>query len=174
MKQLFALFLALLILGAPDSSSVAEESKKTRILFIGNSYTGQIRETLTELIKASPEGASTEMEFITPGGKTLEFHRQKESTVERIKKSNWDFVVLQDQSQTPAVFPDRFSKAAKELDELIDAAEAKNCLLSDLGPSRWRQSEHQTFPDLQIDAEKTERKLPLRCEKLRRHPRSGW
>lgn len=101
------------------------EDGTTRILFIGNSYTGQIKKTVTSLIKASPEGATTELQFISPGGKNLEFHLQNKDTIQQIKQGNWDFVVLQDQSQTPAVFPDRFKSAAVDLDKIIDASGAQ-------------------------------------------------
>ncbi|NNM28048.1 MAG: hypothetical protein HKO57_00880, partial [Akkermansiaceae bacterium] len=85
-----------------------------RILFIGNSYTGQIRNMLTRVVAASPHRA-THLEFVTPGGKTLEFHAHDPPTLARIRNGNWDLVVLQDQSQTPALFPEKFLAAAAVL-----------------------------------------------------------
>ena len=97
------LFTAAVLILAGVSSAPAAEN--TRILFIGNSYTGQVRKAVTALVAASPHGKTTEMEFITPGGKTLEFHLKNEATTSRIAEGDWDFVVLQDQSQTYAVPP---------------------------------------------------------------------
>ena len=85
-----AVFAALLFTFAPNLASAQVSSEKdTRILFIGNSYTGQIRNTVKELIAASSLSASTEIEFITPGGKTLEFHLNNEKTTKRIAEGNW-------------------------------------------------------------------------------------
>lgn len=127
------------------TSADAEDS--TRILFIGNSYTGQIRKAVTDLVKASPKGSSTEIEFIAPGGKTLENHLKNESTLKKIAEGNWDFVVLQDQSQTPAVFPKRFEAAAIKLDKLIDAAGAKTVLYQTWGRRDGDKQNAQHFPD---------------------------
>jgi hypothetical protein len=101
------------------------------------------------LIKASPFGASTEIEFITPGGKTLEFHLGNESTTRRIAEGDWDFVVLQDQSQTPAVFPKRFEAAAIELDKLIDAAGARTVFYQTWGRRDGDKKNAERFPTYQ-------------------------
>lgn len=71
------------------------------ILFIGNSYTGQIRKTVTELFKHQKANAT--LKFITPGGKNLKFHFENKDTQEIIKTGSWDKIILQDQSQTPAL-----------------------------------------------------------------------
>ena len=128
---------------------LSQSDSPKKVLFVGNSYTGQIRKTITNLIKASPEGASTQMEFITPGGKNLEFHLKNESTVRKIREGKWDYVVLQDQSQTPAVFPERFKKAAIGLDKLIDAAGAKTVFYQTWGRRDGDKMNAKLFPDYQ-------------------------
>ena len=141
----------------------------TRILFIGNSYTGQVRNTVTKLIKASPEGASTQMEFITPGGKTLEFHLKTASTVKKIREGNWDFVVLQDQSQTPAVFPKKFEAAAIGLDKVIDASGAKTVFYQTWGRKDGDKKIPKLFPDYQSMQKKLSanyRRAAKRCEAI--------
>lgn len=138
----------LLFLGLACSLAIpvcAEET--TRILFIGNSYTGQIKKTVTQLIAASPEGAKTELEFISPGGKNLQFHLNNEATVNRIAEGNWDFVVLQDQSQTPAVFPKRFKEAATDLDKLIDQSGAQTVFYQTWGRRDGDKANPTLFPD---------------------------
>ena len=85
---------------------MAEE--EVRILFVGNSYTGGIRKAFSKLVAASPEGSAVKIEYISPGGRTLASHLKNPSVTQKITDGKWDFVVLQDQSQTPAVFPDKF------------------------------------------------------------------
>lgn len=143
MHRFTLLFLGLVCtLAIPVS---AEET--TRILFIGNSYTGQIKKTVSQLIAASPEGSKTELEFITPGGKNLQFHLNNEATVKRIAEGKWDFVVLQDQSQTPAVFPNRFKEAANELDKLIDRSGAQTVFYQTWGRRDGDKANPKLFPD---------------------------
>jgi hypothetical protein len=141
--------------------------EETRILFIGNSYTGQIRNAITGLIKASPKGDDTEFEFITPGGKTLQFHLETEATTQRIKDGDWDFVVLQDQSQTPAVFPKKFEDAARDLDKLIDAAGAKTVFYQTWGRRDGDKMNPKLFPDYESMQEKLSKSYgdsARRCE----------
>lgn len=106
-----------------DPSNVAADPPK-RILFIGNSYTGGIRATLTAFVKASPY-RETHLQFVAPGGKNLLFHSEQQSTIEKIRNGKWDIVVLQDQSQTPAVLPDRFFKGSAKLHEIIAKSGAR-------------------------------------------------
>lgn len=87
------------------------------VLFIGNSYTQGIRGTMTELY-AQTDQKSAKLNFVTPGGKTLAFHLENEKTTTLIKSGESEVVVLQDQSQTPAIFPEKFLEAAKGLNEL--------------------------------------------------------
>lgn len=73
-----------------------------KVLFIGNSYTAQ--NNLPELVKqlALAGGDTLIYESITPGGATLEQHASNPATINTILSSNWDFVVLQEQSQRPS------------------------------------------------------------------------
>ena len=41
----------------------------------------------------------------TPGGTSLYAHSQNQTTINKINQQNWDFVVLQDQSQRPSLSP---------------------------------------------------------------------
>ena len=137
------MFRALLITFLFQFSAAAEE---TRILFVGNSYTGQVRKTVSGFIKASPEGSTTHMEFISPGGKNLESHLRNKATTDKIREGKWDYVFLQDQSQTPAVFPKRFESGAKGLDKLIDAAGAKTVFYQTWGRRDGDKMNAELFP----------------------------
>lgn len=116
-----------------------------KILFIGNSYTGGIRGAVAKLIKESPH-TDTELTFINPGGKTLEFHLKNQATIEKIKNGKFDFVVLQDQSQTPAVFPKKFDKAAVELDKIIDQSGAQTVFYQTWGRRDGDKMNKERFP----------------------------
>ena len=92
---------------------------ETSVLFIGNSYSAQIRKTFTQLIKH--EKRPLHVEFKVSGGWTLTKHLQDTKTTELIKSRQWTYVVLQEQSQTPAYRYSQvsFFKSSKELAKLI-------------------------------------------------------
>jgi len=68
------------------SVAVKTESKALKVLFIGNSYTGGIRDTLNNLIGASPYSEST-LEYAVKGGWTLKQHLNDENTKSKIKSA---------------------------------------------------------------------------------------
>lgn len=74
-----------------------------RVLFIGNSYTSvnDLPGTLQALADASGAQPRLIVESITAGGARLKTHWDDGAAVERIRSAEWDFVVLQEQSQTP-------------------------------------------------------------------------
>jgi hypothetical protein len=116
MKSIGITLFLILILAAPAAE---------KILFIGNSYTGGIRKTVTELFKQ--EKADVEIHYINPGGKNLKYHVANKNTLEKIKSAEWDKIVLQDQSQTPAL-PDYnkiFHEAADEFTKLFNGMKKK-------------------------------------------------
>jgi hypothetical protein len=73
-----------------------------RVLFIGNSYTevNNLPEVIRKL--ASAGGDSLYCQVNLPGGQTLEQHSTNSVTLNYIAQGNWDFVVLQEQSQRPS------------------------------------------------------------------------
>jgi hypothetical protein len=123
-------------------------NRPNRILFIGNSYTSGIRGTFSQMVAVSPF-ADCELAFISPGGKTLAFHLDSEVTMQRIREGEWDFVVLQDQSQTPAVSPDNFHDAAKKIDRIIDKAGAQTVFYETWGRRDGDKRFIERFPDFE-------------------------
>jgi len=95
------------------------------VLFIGNSYTGGIKGTVADLLKN--QKSSTKVEFISPGGKNLMFHVKNPKTVAKIKNGDWDKIVLQDQSQTPALpgYNKIFHEATAEFAKLFKTLKKK-------------------------------------------------
>ncbi len=96
-----------------------------RVLFLGNSYT--YVNNLPQLIAdvAASNGDSLIHDSNTPGGYTLQGHSTNTTSLNKIMQGNWDFVIMQEQSQRPSfplsqvqsdVFP-----YAQYLDSVINA-----------------------------------------------------
>lgn len=94
-----ALTFALLVCLLPATSRA-----QTRVLFIGNSYTytndlpGMFDALATSL------GEDVETAMSAPGGYTFNLHTQNTTTLNYLAQGDWDYVVLQEQSQLPS-FP---------------------------------------------------------------------
>lgn len=79
-------------------------AQEKRALFLGNSYTNYNGlPQLTSNLAASA-GEPLIVDSNTPGGYTLEGHSTNATSLQKIEEGNWDFVVLQEQSQRPS-FP---------------------------------------------------------------------
>lgn len=94
------------------------------VLFLGNSYTSV--NNLPLLLKniALSTSDTVNIDSFTPGGYTLQGHSTNSQSLNKINSGNWDFVVLQEQSQLPS-FPDSQVMAetlpyARFLDSLIN------------------------------------------------------
>ena len=76
------------------------------VLFLGNSYTfyNQMPNMVSEI--ATSMGDTVVAESNTPGGWKLEQHAQAgSSSLQKITEKQWDFVVIQGQSQEPSFPP---------------------------------------------------------------------
>jgi hypothetical protein len=82
----------------------AEAQVLKRALFLGNSYTNY--NNLPQLTASIAESAGDTLitSANTPGGYTFEGHLTNATSLSLIEQGNWDFVILQQQSQMPA-FP---------------------------------------------------------------------
>ena len=85
-------------------TSAAFASDPQRVLFIGNSYTGvnKLPEVFLEVVKSSGRPAPV-VKSSTPGGRTLKQHLAIAGSTKLVDEGNWDVVVLQGQSQEPAI-----------------------------------------------------------------------
>lgn len=85
--------------------SVSAYAQTTSILFLGNSYiyTADLPGTLYNLALAG--GDTIYREQNTPGGYTFQQHSTNATSLSKIASRNWDFVVLQEQSQIPSFPP---------------------------------------------------------------------
>ena len=79
------------------------QGQTKRVLFLGNSYTGV--NDLPQMVAdvALSNGDTLIFDSNDHGGYTLEAHSTNEISLNKIKTGNWDFVVLQEQSQRPSL-----------------------------------------------------------------------
>ena len=80
-------------------------SQSYDVLFIGNSYIyyNDLPIMLDDL--ANSLGDDINFEQSTPGGETLEGHSTYPLTINKINQTNWDYVIIQGQSQRSALSP---------------------------------------------------------------------
>ena len=106
------------------STSLVAQKQTKRVLFIGNSYTGTNNLPSMFANVANSTNDTIIYDNNTPGGYTYQLHTSNSSTLAKIAIGNWDYVVLQEQSQLPSfsnsqvrtnVFP-----FARTLDSLIN------------------------------------------------------
>jgi len=79
------------------------DAQQTKVLFLGNSYTAA--NNLPQLVYdlALSGGDTIIYDSNTPGGYTFELHTQNATSLQKINAQDWDYVVLQGQSQQPAL-----------------------------------------------------------------------
>jgi hypothetical protein len=138
MRRLLALLACCLLVGVPVACSPAAaaacssaQETCTRILFIGNSYTyvNDLPAMVAELSRAG--GHHVETGMAAEGGLTLADHVKSSATQAKLGSAKWDLVVLQEQSQVPAVAQfrtDQMYPAARELARSIRVAGARPML----------------------------------------------
>lgn len=107
MKRFLIFFILLLSSYGCTHTLNCDETQGTescaRVLFVGNSYTStnDLPAMFADLAVAG--GHEVETGMVAPGGWTLSDHVNSSETLSTITSSKWDFVVLQEQSQIPAV-----------------------------------------------------------------------
>ncbi|MEI7638319.1 MAG: DUF4886 domain-containing protein [Syntrophus sp. (in: bacteria)] len=104
--KILSLLCCLLMFTVGCSPAKNGEAKNTvaslRILFVGNSYTyvNDLPKMFTKL--ASAGGHLVETGMVAKGGWTLAHHANSSETINTIKASKWDYVVMHEQSQIPS------------------------------------------------------------------------
>lgn len=73
------------------------------VLFLGNSYTSY--NNLPQLVQSlsSSIGNTLIIDSNVPGGMTVSGHVNDATTIAKISQGNWDYVVIQEQSQIPSI-----------------------------------------------------------------------
>ena len=139
MKKISILFLGLIFLVSCGEvpRPPSKLSSPLKILFIGNSYTycnNGIDKALQGFISLK------KCERVCCGGYTLETHFTKGEALKKIRETPWDFVVLQEQSQTPVFSKNKFYTFAKKFDVEIRKRGAKTILLM-----TWERPDSVTY-----------------------------
>ena len=125
---LICAFLPLLI--------IAQQRKE--VLFIGNSYT--YVNDLPDLVKqiALSFGDSLIYDSSTPGGATFNTHTNNTQTLAKINQQQWDYVVLQAQSQEPSFSPGQVANDTYPYAEiLVDSIHANSSCTEPLFFMTW-------------------------------------
>lgn len=117
------------------SSSFAQTKN---VLFLGNSYTGVNNLPLLTYNLALSLGDTINYDSNTPGGYTYEGHSTNATSLAKIAQGNWDFVVLQEQSQKPSFPP---SQVATEVypyaQVLVDSIKSANACTEPIFYMTW-------------------------------------
>jgi hypothetical protein len=142
MKRLY-IFTILVLFITIKVSAQDKSADTTRILFIGNSYTfmNNLPGTFAKLSESGGEIVKTDISAI--GGTTLEKHSRNKTTIDKIKKGKWNYVVLQEHSLGTVIDSFRVQHtypAINYLDSLIKTKKAKTLLYMTWG--RKKGGEH--------------------------------
>lgn len=126
-----AVVLAFLVAVAAAGPCGAEAK---RVLFIGNSYT--YTNDLPRLVEriAKSKGISVRTEAVSVGSATLKDHWDSGRAAEALRKSRFDFVVLQPQSSEELRMPEETAAYAKKLADAIRSAGAEAILFAPWHP----------------------------------------
>ncbi|HTX93151.1 MAG TPA: DUF4886 domain-containing protein [Anaerolineales bacterium] len=116
----YGLCLALLCLAACGASP------STHILLIGNSYT-YINGGLDSQLKGLAPGNAVSM--VAVGGYTLRDHWNSGTALQTVRTGKWNYVVLQEQSQTPVTDREKFFNAVRDFDMQVRASGGETILL---------------------------------------------
>ena len=117
--------LGLFLVIIAHSNKILAQTK--RVLFVGNSYiyTNGLPQMLSNLALSNNDTVSYDSSM--PGGYTFESHTTNAVTLNKIAIGNWDFVVLQEQSQRPAFSPAQVAAEVYPYAQILnDAIEAAN------------------------------------------------
>jgi hypothetical protein len=119
MKHGFTLFLLLFCISVLNA-------QVTKVLFVGNSYTNShnLSQRVQEL--ASAMGDSLYYDVSAFGGYTFNLHSTNATTLSKIYSNQWDYVVLQEQSQIPALSPSYVATNCFPYAHKLDSVIVKN------------------------------------------------
>ena len=127
---------------------------RKEVLFIGNSYT--YVNNLPDLVKqiALSFGDSLIYDSSTPGGSNFNSHTTNTQTLSKINQQQWDYVVLQSQSQEPSFSPAQVANDTYPYAEiLVDSIYANSSCTEPLFFMTWGrkygdQQNCQSYPPI--------------------------
>jgi len=113
MKKIFFLSLVavLIAFASLDTAFTSRDGGTFRVLFIGNSLTAANNLPAMVAAIAKSHGGKLIYDAHTPGGASLSRHAASRDVLEKLHQQDWDFVILQEQSQLPGFSTRQLSKA---------------------------------------------------------------
>ncbi len=153
----FILGLFLASCGVVEGLQDLTSQDRIEVLFIGNSYTSS--NGLPDIFErmARSAGYRVRVAMVAPGGWTLTDHLQSTETLEKIRGTEWEFVVLQEQSVIPSRVDTREQQmypAVRQLHDEIKAVGADTILFMTWGRRNGLPSEgHRDFTSMQAALE---------------------
>jgi hypothetical protein len=137
---------------AGSSCAPLSRTPCVRVLFLGNSYTyvNDLPAVFRDLARSG--GQNVETGVVANGGETLAEHAAAPESIAAIRRSSWAFVVLQEQSEIPAVETARQSQmypAGRSLVGMIRAAGATPILLETWAHRDGMPDQRLSYPEMQ-------------------------
>lgn len=131
MRKILLLTTAILLLKTGFSQ------EEIKVLFLGNSYTyvNDLPRMIEEI--AYNEGKTFYHESVAPGGCTLFQHLENQNSLSKIRKGNWDYVILQEQSQLPVIDYYRHNTLKPSYKALYDSIMLYNPSAKVVGYMTW-------------------------------------
>jgi hypothetical protein len=128
-----------LVLIAAFTSCISVSFAQTKnVLFLGNSYTGVNNLPLLTYNLALSLGDTINYDSNTPGGYTYQGHSTNATSLAKIAQGNWDFVVLQEQSQMPSFPPSQVATEVYPYAQiLVDSIKLANACAEPLFYMTW-------------------------------------
>lgn len=112
--------------------------QEINVLFLGNSYTASNNLPSLTAQLATSLNDTLNYDSNIPGGYTLEGHSTNTTSLNKIAQGNWDFVVLQDQSQRPSFPPSQVATEVYPYAEiLVNSIKSSNACTEPLFYMTW-------------------------------------
>lgn len=123
MRRLF--ILAVVVATGLTTRFVIGQQADVRVLFVGNSFTHGNDMPRMVMAIGEAQGTTIDVEMIAPGGRHLIEHAGDQDVTQLLESGDFDYVVLQEQSEIPGV-PSRFASesipAGRRIAQLAEVA----------------------------------------------------
>ncbi|MFT5523363.1 MAG: hypothetical protein ACI9HK_001309 [Pirellulaceae bacterium] len=141
--------LTLASLSRPNSCLAEKPRELQKLLCVGNSYTRGIKPGVDAFMMAHQK--EIQLKYITPGGRQLSQHLKHAGTTNEIRTGKWDVVMLQEQSQAPAlpVLRDSFLESGKQLCKIVRDSGAQPILFTTWGRRDGDKANRSHNPDFE-------------------------
>ena len=116
--------LSLTLLFVSIGKFVAQDTLS--VLFIGNSYTSYNNLPLLVKNLSTSAGKTLNIDSNMPGGYLMSSHLNDATTLSKISQGNWDYVILQEQSQIPTIDYYRYNDMYPAMTDLKSVIEQYN------------------------------------------------